>query len=45
MVEAKAGPTLFKGKNDSESMASFNVIVVPEGTQIRSPAMKPSATP
>jgi hypothetical protein len=40
-----AGPTLFNGKNDSASIPTDNLIVVPEGTQIISPSKNPSPTP
>ena len=40
-----AGPTLFIGRNDSESIPTDNFMVVPAGTQIISPSKNPSPTP
>ena len=39
------GPTLLTGRKDSTSIPTDNLMVVPVGTQIISPAKNPSPTP
>ena len=39
------GPILFNGKNDSTSIPTDNLTVVPAGTHIISPSKNPSFTP
>ena len=45
VAAALLDPWLFRGAKDSASIFNSSVTVVPEGTQMRSPATKPSSTP